>query len=126
MRLADVVLQDRERLTIIGLGRLIAVRTATADQCRRDAVIGNGGERVIFAEQAATDFERLLRREAPQQDFGEVVQQGGQRDFLDVHVQPLEGPVVRVARGALHAADDVQDAEQGLRLATEGVLDGVQ
>ena len=74
--------------------------------------------------QSRADDDGLLREKAPDQDFGDVVQQGGERDFLDVQLVALDGPEVGVTRGPLCAADDLQDAEQGLRLVFQHGLDG--
>ncbi len=63
MRFAEAALADGQRLTIIGLGRLVAgtVEAAAANERRGDAGIAIGGERMILAEQPAADSERLDR-----------------------------------------------------------------
>ena len=78
----------------------------------------------FVCQQSRADGDGLFRGKAPDQDFGDVVQQGGERDFLDVQLVALDGPEVGVTRGPLCATDDLQDAEQGLRLVFQHGLDG--
>ena len=60
MRVTDAAPQDRERLPVIGFGGAVARAAAVAAHQRRaDIVVGDGGQRMVLAQQAATDGERL-------------------------------------------------------------------
>lgn len=54
--------------------------------------------------------------------FPQVVQQGRECDFL-VHVVSLRPSRGKIFRGSLNAPDDLQNAQQGLRLAAQPGLD---
>ena len=95
-----------------------AQRLLQVDQRQPEHLFLHGGaaQRPVGLLPVA-DVDRQRRRKTPQQDFGEIVQQGGDGDFLDVQILPPQRPFVRVVGGALYAANDLQGAEHRLRLA---------
>ena len=62
-------------------------------------------------------------REAPHEHFRDIVEQGGKGDFVDIEIVPGDGPVPRPLRRAARAVDDFQDAQKGLRVGSELLLD---
>ena len=79
---------------------------------------------IIFLQIA--DIDGQLRGEAPQQNFGEVMQQRGNGHFFDVDVLPPHCPLAGIVGGTLHATDELQRAEHGLWFGLEHLLDGDQ
>ncbi len=67
----------------------------------------------------------LLRGEAPQQDFGDVMQQGGQHHLFAVRVMPLLCQSAGIERRQARATDDGMALFQRIGLPGQQFVDGL-
>ena len=69
------------------------------------------------------DLQGKCRREAPDQDLGNISQQRGDGDLVNVEIVPDHGPFARPASGLARPGNHSQQPQQSLRVGFECLLD---
>ena len=107
------------------LGELPRARKAELDPvegCAEDGALRDVAAQARVALLHALDAQARFRREGPAQDLGGLVQQRRHRDLVRIHVVAQDRPVACELRRAPRPRDDLQRAEQRLRVRGQPVL----